>query len=316
MSYLLRTVFAAALLLAGAQGGAAAAVSPAQPAGLALAGSLLPVDWQAGAVPVSYVSHFVLPDLDPAETPIVSMPLRGALDAGMTTGAVRAARPEALRKPAEGLFGSVALSFRKLPAAARMRALEAELNDPFACAGERCLARAGLVADFVGKPRDPRELIERVNRAVNGLVSYRSDRDGYGTVDHWAGPRETLARGYGDCEDFAMLKMAVLASRGIDPRDMSLVVLRDRSRQVYHAVLAVRIDGKNLVLDNLDRAVRRDTELAHYQPLFSVSAGKGSIHGWRTGRAPVAMASLRTLGAIAPGEGFATPVEEPASSAR
>lgn len=315
MSGLSRAVFAVMLALAGAQG--AAAASSARPA---FAGTPLPlgwpVDWRAGAVPVSYMSHFVLPDRGAAEASLASMPLRGALDAGITTGAVRASPPQAQRKPAQGPFGSVALSFGKLPAAARMRALEAELKNPFACADEPCRARARLIADFVGEPQDPRALVQRVNRAVNGLVAYRSDRDGYGTMDYWAGPRETLARGYGDCEDFAMLKMAVLAAGGIDPRDMSLVVLRDRSRQVYHAVLAVRIGGENLVLDNLDRAVRRDTELAHYQPLFSVSAGKGSIHGWRTGRAPVAMASLGSLAAIAPGEGFAPPAARPDLPAR
>ncbi len=314
MFFSLRT--ASAILLAVAAlmpaGGVASPLTPS--AAFTLAASPLPVDWSAGAVPVRLAAHFAVP-VPPAavrRAPKAER-LRRLSPDDITTSAIAPAKAPSAAP--EGLFGSVALPFGKLPAVTRMRALARELADPASCGQERCRNRGRLIADVAGKAGGRLDLIDRVNRAVNGLIAYRSDRDGYGMVDHWAGPAETLARGYGDCEDLAMLKMAFLAANGLDPRQMSLVVLRDRSREVYHSVLVVRHGGQNLVLDNLERVVRRDNELAHYQPLYSVSAGKGFIHGWRTGTGP-AMASLGPLSAIAPGEGIAPRPQLVSASAR
>jgi len=52
------------------------------------------------------------------------------------------------------------------------------------------------------------ERIAFVNREINRRVAYRPDADAGG--DHWATPCETLARGRGDCEDFAIAKHFLL----------------------------------------------------------------------------------------------------------
>lgn len=38
-------------------------------------------------------------------------------------------------------------------------------------------------------------------------ISYKLDQDNYGKNDYWASPKETLNRGCGDCEDYAILLM-------------------------------------------------------------------------------------------------------------
>lgn len=57
------------------------------------------------------------------------------------------------------------------------------------------------------------ERIAFVNVEINRRVAYRPDADDGG--DHWATPCETLARGRGDCEDFAIAKHFLLDACGV-----------------------------------------------------------------------------------------------------
>jgi hypothetical protein len=67
----------------------------------------------------------------------------------------------------------------------------------------------------------------------------------YGKLDYWATPAEILLRGSGDCEDFAILKMTALIRAGLPGNTLSLVVVRDNGRGVFHAVLAVTVKEEN-----------------------------------------------------------------------
>jgi len=98
------------------------------------------------------------------------------------------------------------------------------------------------------------------------------------------------------------LKMTALLRAGVPANSMSLVVLRDSGRGVYHAVLAVATGSGNLILDNTRAEVAMDTDLPDYQPLFSLGAERSWIHGTRTAGGP-ALAQDENLSAIAPGEG-------------
>jgi hypothetical protein len=98
----------------------------------------------------------------------------------------------------------------------------------------------------------------------------------------------------------------VLAKAGVPAKSMSLVVLRDERRNVYHAVLAIRTSHGSYILDNLHSAIRRDVELPDYMPLYSVSAGRGYIYGRRGGKSLLS-ASASGFDAIAPGEGLDFP---------
>jgi predicted transglutaminase-like cysteine proteinase len=322
-----RAVLTMVAALAGMAGAIAPAVAGRADAAIATSTRPLKVDWNAGRAVVAFTGHFPVTHLLPAQAApkqarLAAAPvegLRAGIDAmrretagsaideirrdEIRTGAIPAPRAAVATS---GLFGSVALPFRKLSALDRLRELQPAMARPTACADAACKARVQLIRDFVSPAKGRRDLIDRVNRAVNGLIAYRSDRDAFGVVDRWAGPVQTLARGFADCEDYALLKMALLAERGVEPAAMTLVVLRDRSREAYHAVLAVQVGGERLILDNLEASVRRDTELAHYMPLYSMSDGKGYIHGRRAG-GPARVAGLGNLSAIAPGEGVAQP---------
>ena len=65
-----------------------------------------------------------------------------------------------------------------------------------------------------------------------------------GVADRWSAADDTLARGRGDCEDYALAKLAMLRRAGFADRDLYLVLVKDLARRADHAVLVVRSDGK------------------------------------------------------------------------
>lgn len=113
------------------------------------------------------------------------------------------------------------------------------------------------------------EQLELVNRFANRLP-YVLDRRNWASRDYWASPREFLRRS-GDCEDYAIFKYATLRLLGVAAEDLRIVVLHDAARSIDHAVLAVRLEGRILVLDNVEDTIRPDEELPHYLPYYSVN---------------------------------------------
>jgi predicted transglutaminase-like cysteine proteinase len=116
------------------------------------------------------------------------------------------------------------------------------------------------------------------NRAINLAIKPVSDLVNYGEVDVWSPPLSTLARGAGDCEDYAIAKMIALTEAGVPPRDLRLVILRNTTRTEDHAVLAVWLHGRWLILDNRTLVMLADNELEGYRPLFVIdSDGVGMV---------------------------------------
>lgn len=126
----------------------------------------------------------------------------------------------------------------------------------------------------------PMEAIRQVNQWVNRQVSYVEDRDLFGKADFWAGARTTLKLGKGDCEDFALTKMQLLASAGIARKDMFLTIARDRSRNADHAVLVVKIDGRFVVLDNATDELLDGRYSHDFAPLLSFNDSRTWLHGY------------------------------------
>jgi predicted transglutaminase-like cysteine proteinase len=125
------------------------------------------------------------------------------------------------------------------------------------------------------------ERLQRANAWVNRSIAFGSDAQVYGEADHWAGAREALARGRGDCEDYAVTKLQLLRAAGVPASSLYLVVVRDAVRRSDHAVLAVRLNGRFLVLDNgLDKVL--DASAVHdYQPVMTFSSAGTWVHGFR-----------------------------------
>jgi predicted transglutaminase-like cysteine proteinase len=89
--------------------------------------------------------------------------------------------------------------------------------------------------------------IDRVNRAVNKAVTPMSDFDIYGKDEVWAYP----VHGVGDCEDYVLEKRRLLADEGIALANLLITVLRKPDGE-GHAVLTVRSDRGDFILDNLN----------------------------------------------------------------
>ncbi|WP_152046927.1 transglutaminase-like cysteine peptidase [Aureimonas psammosilenae] len=94
--------------------------------------------------------------------------------------------------------------------------------------------------------------IDALNRRINTQVRPVTDRVLYGVEERWTYPDENK----GDCEDFALEKRRELHAAGIPVADLLMTVVRKRDGE-GHAVLTVRTDEGDYVLDNLDPRMKR-----------------------------------------------------------
>ncbi len=134
--------------------------------------------------------------------------------------------------------------------------------------------------------------LEAVNRYVNARVSFVDDIRQYGVADNWTAAADTLRRGRGDCEDFAIAKLQLLRRAGFAEKDLYLVILRDALRRADHAVLVARADGRLLVLDNGTDRLTDSYEMPDYRPIFTFSGNRVWTHGYRRAAPPVVLASV------------------------
>jgi predicted transglutaminase-like cysteine proteinase len=212
---------------------------------------------------------------------------------------VQAPREQRAARPSEGsVFSSIAFQIGGVPGKARWATVSTAGLDT-GCKGA-CPAGSIGAAIEAAKGKPITEQISAINGAVNRAIAYTRDQDVYGKRDYWAKPQETFQKAKGDCEDFAILKMAALKAAGVPASSMTLVVLRDQRRNLFHAVLAVMTDRGQYILDNLRMDVPRDTALGDYQALYSMSENRTFIHGYPTSSR---VAKTPALGTALPGEG-------------
>ena len=57
--------------------------------------------------------------------------------------------------------------------------------------------------------------LKAVNDFFNQRLAYMEDIDNWGVQDYWASPLESLGKGAGDCEDYAIGKYFTLTSLGV-----------------------------------------------------------------------------------------------------
>ncbi|WP_327752141.1 transglutaminase-like cysteine peptidase [Sphingobium sp. SJ10-10] len=120
--------------------------------------------------------------------------------------------------------------------------------------------------------------VEMINSWVNRRLRFVDDRQG---GDNWGSAARTLQSGAGDCEDYAIAKMKLLEAAGFDRHAMFLVIARDLVRQADHAVLAVRIGGDLMILDNMTDRVLPSSSVSDYRPIMSFNAFGRWTHGYR-----------------------------------
>jgi predicted transglutaminase-like cysteine proteinase len=153
------------------------------------------------------------------------------------------------------------------------------------------------------RDRDLADRLAAVNRYVNERVSFEEDEAQYGRADVWSAANDTLRRGHGDCEDYAIAKLQMLRSAGLADRNLYLVIVRDLITRQDHATLVVRAAGHMYVLDNGTDRLIDSSEIHDYRPVLTFASTGTWTHGYRIDRAPVDMASNEVVPApVAPAE--------------
>lgn len=125
------------------------------------------------------------------------------------------------------------------------------------------------------------EKVLRVNGFFNNQIAFEEDYPLWDKPDYWATPLETLARGRGDCEDYAIAKYFSLLELGIPINKLRLVYVQakladpDGSRiSQAHLILAYypTPNADPLVLDNLNKKLLTASQRPDLHPVFSFNS--------------------------------------------
>jgi predicted transglutaminase-like cysteine proteinase len=181
------------------------------------------------------------------------------------------------------LFGSVEFKgpLKALPQWSRIiSAAPEELEYLSSCDAGRpdCLGAAQIWKEMLYRASSLSAVdqIRMVNKKIN-TWPYQSDKTNFGKSDYWATPFEFLTKS-GDCEDFSIAKYYALRELGFKKSQLRIVILKDKIRQVTHSVLAVILNEKIFILDNLSDIAMEHKNYSHYIPQYSVNENNRWAH--------------------------------------
>jgi len=112
-----------------------------------------------------------------------------------------------------------------------------------------CKATTSAPRDVVLSNKAWTDLV-RINKWVNENVKPMTDMDHWGVVEKWSYPDD----GYGDCEDYALLKRRMLIEAGWPREALLMTVVREKNGN-GHAVLTVKTDKGEFILDNQEERI-------------------------------------------------------------
>lgn len=109
-----------------------------------------------------------------------------------------------------------------------------------------------------------------VNHSVNTRIRPATDMELYGREEYWTYPVNA-----GDCEDYVLEKQRELRSKGLPLASLLITVVRKPDGE-GHAVLTVRTDRGDFVLDNLRDEIFnwKDTEYTYLKRQSSQTPGQ------------------------------------------
>ena len=98
--------------------------------------------------------------------------------------------------------------------------------------------------------------LKKINNYLNKLT-YKGDMLNNKQSDYWATPKEFLISGFGDCEDYAIIKYFTLVKLGFNPNKLFITIAHNARLRGYHMVLSYFFkDGEApLILDNINHKV-------------------------------------------------------------
>lgn len=129
--------------------------------------------------------------------------------------------------------------------------------------------------------------IVRINTQVNLAVTPMNDWDMFGkdVEENWNYPIENQKTvGYlaGDCEDFVLRKQQLLLAAGIPDSAIRITVVRQIKRDMAgHAVLTLKTDRGDLILDSLDPRILPVSAVTETYKFRSMQSGE-SPREWET----------------------------------
>lgn len=94
------------------------------------------------------------------------------------------------------------------------------------------------------------QTLNRVNQQVNAGIKAKTDKDHWGVEDIW----DYAEDGYGDCEDYQLVKRKRLVEAGFPRRALRMTVVIDEEG-AGHAVMMVRTTRGDFILDNKRNAI-------------------------------------------------------------
>jgi predicted transglutaminase-like cysteine proteinase len=113
----------------------------------------------------------------------------------------------------------------------------------------QCATKASAARDIVLTTKTWNDLV-KVNAWVNDSIKPITDADHWGVVERWNMGED----GYGDCEDYALLKRHMLMQAGWPREALLITVVRDKNDE-GHAVLTVKTNVGEFILDNQEPQV-------------------------------------------------------------
>jgi predicted transglutaminase-like cysteine proteinase len=112
-----------------------------------------------------------------------------------------------------------------------------------------CTTKASAPRDIVLTSKTWDDMV-KVNTWVNDTIKPLTDMDHWGVVERWNMGED----GYGDCEDYALLKRKMLIQAGWPREALLMTVVRDKKNE-GHAVLTVKTNRGEFILDNQEAEV-------------------------------------------------------------
>ena len=159
---------------------------------------------------------------------------RASLCAGLAIGLVVVLHDAKAAASEQPLFISVGDNTR-----APIGWVEFCTDQPHECAGQVSAPR-----DIILSAKAWKDLV-RINTWVNETIKPITDLEHWGVVEKWSYPDD----GYGDCEDYVLLKRRILIQAGWPREALLITVVRDKKGD-GHAVLTVKTDKGEYILDN------------------------------------------------------------------
>lgn len=172
------------------------------------------------------------------------------------------------------MFGSVAFASPALANSPNM-VIQGQTNPPIGHY-EFC-RRAPAECQAIGGPSSPMALSKdnwrvmlEINHRVNSAIRPLTDMQIHGVQEVWSYPQTV-----GDCEDYVLLKRNMLMNAGFKASDLLITVVLQPNGE-GHAVLTVRTDHGDFILDNLRSKVLlwTDTEYRFLKRQSSQHAAK------------------------------------------